>query len=644
MKRSQYLQFLFVGILTGCLFPGGVVCGSSRIENAVIQVEFNSEDGSFSMQDSRTGYTWKQHVPERQEVTAVKGVRRSDDAISARIETAAGCGYRMMLRLDGDSPEVTLSLNGDDMPAFLNYPFPFYPEENADFLLSIKSGLLIPVKDDTIFFKNNSRSEYQYYEGHNSSMPFSGLINSAGDGLMRLVETPNDAGFKLARQDGRLINQIRWQPQFGKVGYARTVRYILSDRGGYVAMANRFRNYAEQEGMVKTLRQKAADNPNVDKLIGAANVWVQDYDNVLDSCFPLAQEMKSLGMSNVIFNGKSSWWNNMSAEDIRKVNELGYLSCRYDIYQDVFDPSKSDLIHVNPSWVPEAWPDDVVVKKDGTFLSGWDIIGKDGKKYYCGRVTEMNRTSYARHRINEEQKKKPYLARLLDTEAASSWEEDYHPDRMMTRTQCREGRMELMNYVFSAARQVTGAEGVQCFAVPYIHYFEGISPVEPFRPSDAPGEHPFATFGPDVQFDPAFAHLLKISHRYLIPLWDLVFHDCAVAYPRWDEQDNKYANELWVRTGNLQKILCGRPPIFNFTPEYWQKPENRELITGIYKAVCPIARKTGYARMVNHEFLTADRDVQRTMFDNGVIITVNFGDKSYLGAAGEIRPRDCRAD
>jgi hypothetical protein len=630
--------------MAGLLSFSGLAYGGSRIENASVQVELDSGNGSFSIRDNRTGYTWRQVVPERPAITAVKGLRRSGDTISARIETADGFGYRMILGLEGDSPEVTVSLAGDEMPAFLNYPFPFYPEENADMLLAMKSGLLLPVTDDTVFFKNNPRRQYQYYEGHNSSMPFHGLINPSGDGLMRLVETPNDAGYELARRDGRLVNQIRWQPQFGKVGYSRTVRYVLFDRGGYVAMADRFRNYAEQNGMVKTLRQKAADNPNVDRLIGAANVWVQDYENVLDSCFPLAQEMVDLGMSNIIFNGKSSWWNDMSADDIRKVNALGYLSCRYDIYQDVFDPSKSDLIHVNPSWVPEAWPDDIVVTKDGSFLKGWDLTGKDGKKYYCGRVTELTRTAYARRRISEELKEKPYLARLLDTEAASAWEEDYHPGRMMTRTQCRDGRMELLRYVKDEAGLVTGAEGLQCFAIPDVDYFEGISPIEPFRPADAPGEHPFATFGPDVQFDPAFVRLFSISHRYLVPLWDLVFHDCAVAYPRWDEQDNKYANDLWVRTGNLQKILCGRPPIFTFTPKYWQNPENKKLIVGIYKAVCPVARKTGYARMINHEFLTSDRDVQRTTFDNGVIVTVNFGDKPYQDIFEKIEPRDYRVD
>ena len=192
-----------------------------------------------------------------------------------------------------------------------------------------------------------------------------------------------------------------------------------------------------------------------------------------------------------------------------------------------------------------------------------------------------------------------------------------------------------------SAGLITGVEGLQCFAIPYVDYFEGVGPIAPFRPADAPGEHPFKNFEPGFQFDDPFAGLLKVSHRYLVPLWDLVFHDCAVVYPRWDEAGNKFPNDLWVKKGTLQKILYGRPPLFNFTPKYWQNPENKKRILEIYKAVCPVARKTGYARMINHQFLTSDRDVQRTTFDNGISVTVNFGDQLYRDpVVGEMGRRE----
>jgi hypothetical protein len=37
----------------------------------------------------------------------------------------------------------------------------------------------------------------------------------------------------------------------------------------------------------------------------------------------------------------------------------------------------------------------------------------------------------------------------------------------------------------------------------------------------------------------------------------------------------------------------------------------------------------GYAEMTDHRFLTPDRSVQQTRFANGVVVTVNFGDKPF---------------
>lgn len=628
MKFKKTFFFWVISASTW-LSTCGVSIGEFQIETPFLHVRLQL-NGKFSVHDKRTGTMWHQIAPENQIVKSSSIVCKTDESILLRLKMIDGHEYTLSLELDRDRPELTVSLSGEEMPEFLAYPYPFQPAANADFLLAFKSGLLMPVMDNTIFFKNNPRDNYQYYEGHNSSMPFYGLINSSGDGMMRLVETPNDAGYLLLRHDGRLINQMRWQPEFGKVGYPRRVRYIFFDRGGHVAMADRFRSYAEKKGMVKTLREKKEGNPDVDKLVGAAVVWLQDYDKEFPSVYPVAKEMANLGMTRVIFN-TCAWWNNMSTADIKKINELGYLTGRYDLYQDAIDPAVIDKLgYKNPSWIQEAWPHDMVVNKDGSFFKGWDVIGYDGLTYYCGRVTEMSRMKYARDRISEELNGKPYTARFIDTEAASDWAEDWHPDRMMTRTQCRARRMELLDYVKYDAGLVTGTEGLQCFVIPSVDYFEGGGPVEPFRPPWASGQHPFTSFGPEVQLDPMFANLLHVAHRYLVPLWCLVFSDCAVVYPRWDEHCNKYADETWVTIGNLQKILSGRPPLFTIPDaEYWQKPGNQDLIAGIYHEVAPIARATGYARMINHEFLTPNRDVQRTTFDNDIVVTVNFGDERY---------------
>jgi hypothetical protein len=62
------------------------------------------------------------------------------------------------------------------------------------------------------------------------------------------------------------------------------------DKGGYVAQAKCYREYAKKAGLFKTLEQKKAENPNVDLLIGAANIW-----NFEGGKVALCQEMKAAG-------------------------------------------------------------------------------------------------------------------------------------------------------------------------------------------------------------------------------------------------------------------------------------------------------------------------------------------------------------
>ena len=158
--------------------------------------------------------------------------------------------------------------------------------------------------------------------------------------------------------------------------------------------------------------------------------------------------------------------------------------------------------------------------------------------------------------------------------------------------------------------------------MPHVDFFEGVGPIEPFRVAKN-GADPFQTFPAEYDWGPDMTNLLEISHRYQIPLWRLVLHDCVVAYLRWDEANNKFANPLW-KTKRRCSALNGRPPMFMFDPPWWNDPANQQTLAEIYRQTGPLAQKVGTARMIDHCRLDAAGDVQRTRFDNGVWVTVNF--------------------
>jgi hypothetical protein len=67
--------------------------------------------------------------------------------------------------------------------------------------------------------------------------------------------------------------------------------------------------------------------------------------------------------------------------------------------------------------------------------------------------------------------------------------------------------------------------------------------------------------------------------------------------------------------------------MFLFEEDFWQTHKERFVTS--YETICPTVREVGYEEMLDHRFLTEDRDVQQTVFSNGTVITVNFGDSPY---------------
>jgi hypothetical protein len=228
--------------------------------------------------------------------------------------------------------------------------------------------------------------------------------------------------------------------------------------------------------------------------------------------------------------------------------------------------------------------------------------------------------------VPAELKTHAYRCRFIDTTTASPWRECYHPDHPMTRSDSKHWKMELLRYMSEQMKLVTGSETGHDAAVPYVHYFEGMLSLGPYRVPDA-GRN----MGKILDEVPERVAKFQVGHKYRLPLWELVYHDCVVAQWYWGDYNNKLP-ALWGKR-DLFNILYGTPPMFMFNRQVWR--QNKDRFAHSYEKVCPVVRAVGYAEMTDHRFLTRDRDVQQTTFANGVTITVNFRDKSYSLPDGE---------
>lgn len=609
--NSRRMILLLVCILLFCCCQARAELLS--VENATISVTLNTDNAAISVADKRTRQTWGQQ-PQSAEFKA-DSARKIEDGIEIRLVQVPTEGYiSVTLQLDKDLPEFTLTLLGEGQPKWpLRFPHPFVTEPGTYLVVPMNEGISYPVEDETI-----EPTRLVAYGGHGICMAFFGATDGQR-GYMAIIETPDDASIDIRRSESRLCVAPLWEPQKGTFGYARKLRYIFFDKGGHVTMCKRYRAYAQKAGLFKTLKQKQQENPNVDLLIGAVNVWCWDKD-----ALAIVGELKSAGIERIL------WSNRQQPAGIKAMNEMpGVLTSRYDIYQDLMDPQvvKEKLRGVHSDWTQAGWPKDIMLDANGSWRKGWQVKGKDGQMYPCGVLCDKQALKYARERIPEDLATHPYRCRFIDTTTASPWRECYHPDHPMTRSESRHYKMELLRYVNEETKLVTGSETGHDAAVPYVHYFEGMLSLGPYRVPDAGRD--MSKIWDEV---PQNVAKFQLGHKYRLPLWELVYHDCVVVQWYWGDYNNKLP-ALWDKR-DLFNLLYGTPPMFMFNRDFWQ--QHKERFAQSYKDICPAVRAVGYAEMTDHRFLTPDRDVQQTQFSNGITITVNFGTTPYRLPDGQM--------
>ncbi len=581
---------------------------SISIESAHLRLTFVPSTASIQVTDRRSGQVYSQ--PSTATLVVLRAHARDRDIVFELLKPDDMLTVRGTVQLDEDRPEFVVELSAEgEMRQPLSFPLPFLSQAGQFLILPVNEGISYRVDDDTL-----SPMNYHLYGGHGLCMSFWGNTNLQSS-LMAIVETPDDARVDIPRVDGLLCLAPQWEPQKGVFGPSRRIRYVAQTDGGYVAVAKRYRQYAQQAGRWKSLAQKRDENPHVDRLIGAVNVWCWDQPGPT-----LCEEMQQAGIDRIL------WSSHSSPEQIKRMNEMGVLTSRYDIYQDVMDPANFDEIgYQHPDWTTQAWPRDLVLEPDGSWTKGWVVEGKNGQRFPCGVLCDRLAVNYARQRIPQELASHPYRCRFIDTTTASPWRECYSPDHPMTRSESRQYRMELLDYVSGTMGLVTGSETGHDAAVPYVHYFEGMLSLGPYRVDDA---------GRDMlrvveQVPPQIA-TFQTGHYYRLPLWELVYHDCVVAQWYWGDYNNKLP-AVWDRR-DLFNALYGTPPMFMFNRKIWD--QNRDRFVQSYQAAAAVARATGYSEMLDHRWLSADHSVQQTTFADGTKVTVNFGDQPFLQSDG----------
>ncbi len=639
------------------------------ISSPKLRVEVSEKDGALTITDPRNKRVWQQVRVEPDE--ALKQRIVGFDA--ERNELTLECGLagtradgkravasaRITLRIPRAKSDVEMTIHLDPKEQWRQaaYPYVFARDgERVSNLFPHCEGLLVPVrKNDPDWL---ALPDGDFYGGVHSYLMCLGLVDEAsGEGLLTLL--PDIESTMLKWRDVPVNERTVVAPQFvcraNKGSFDRPWRFTFSfsDKGGYVAMAERYREFFAAQGLHKTLREKAVENPAVNEILGAPIFWANT--RTPKQAADMADSFRAAGVDRCLFamcnvpldKPEVPDYEQQMADSIKHVRSLGYHVYRYDQYRDAFepDPSKGHSHQINTN----AWPDKLVHKPDGTSVAAFGP--------QSGIVCAKFFMPLAMETFDREFRDFDYSARFVDCLGSVGFNMEAecfapaHPcDRYFTRQQ----RSALLAEVCRRGKLAATECGID-YLIPHTHWFEGTSTLvrwKEFFPTkqttentginDASGGKSTDRMAVLNKLDPTAKadFTISISPRHRIPFYSLCHHDEVITTWRWE--DGMDDPPVYWQMKNLWSVLSGTPPMYRTTADHIAK--YREQITRTQHYVSDWVREVALDAMTKHRFLTADRTVQESEFSSGKGVVVNFGDKDFTTPDGQVvKARECAA-
>jgi hypothetical protein len=479
------------------------------------------------------------------------------------------------------------------------------------------------------------------YGGVHSYLMCLGLVDlGTGEGLLSLMPDIESTAKAWREVGGLVLQQIVWTPNKGSFDRPYHVTWSFSDKGGYVSLARRYRQFFAEAGLHRTLREKAAENPAVNNITGAPMFWAIAHSPA--EAKMTADCLKSNGVDRCLFalgaNLPESKREEL-ADTIRHARSLGYEVYRYDNYRDAF--RKGGHVHQNNT---EAWPDMIVRRENGSMVQAF---GPNS-----GVVCSQFFLPLARKNFDQEFRDYDYTARFIDCVGSCGFGEGvcYDPRHPSTTSDTRRERIALLTEVTRRGRLV-GTECSVDYLIPFAHWFEGATTLVSWMESlsanggeairdinsqadpKAAAKERFRSLS-KLPLDAAAPDTISTSAKYRIPFYSLCHHDEVIFTWRWE--DGMDCPPVHWRRKNLWSVLYGAPPMYRMYAAgvtKWQKH-----IGQTHRDVSGWVRQIAFDAMTNHRFVTHDRLVQETEFSSGHGVIVNFGTQPHAIPDGPVLP------
>lgn len=500
-------------------------------------------------------------------------------------------------------------------------------------VLNHQQGLLVPNDWETaldhVVFNG-------FFETAGAYMPWFGQVKDR-EGYIAICETPWNAGYTAEHPAGGPYSHvgIYYEPSLGKMDYRRVLRYTLLSDCDYNDLCKVYRAYVRETGHLRTLTEKAAQNPSVDRLIGCSFVHtgiktvVQPDSDFFDPenpeknnhCTPFSkrtEEIKLLHNMGVekLYLHLDGWaqpgydnchpdyspacieaggWEGMK-ELADTMHECGYLFGIHDQYRDFYKSAKS-------------FDENYACRlTDGTIPEHHRWAGGP-QSYLCAtQAPYYLKRNFAALFENGIELDGAYL----DVFTCNEGDECTNPEHRMTRRECYEYRGQCFSWLL-AHGILSSSEEVSDWAIPslvFCHY--------------AP--YSFMMKRPGLPKD-----------GIPVPLFNLVYHDCVIE--PW-MMDKVSENDDYM----LYALLNGGAPYLLRDAAYLNTDgsfEGDELLAleemiRRSKTVSALHEKIAKCEMVRHRMNPENWWIQETEFSDGTKVKVDFKNQTYEISEGSL--------
>ena len=448
-------------------------------------------------------------------------------------------------------------------------------------------------------------------------------------GVSYLVPEGVGTSLGFASKGGRLSATA--QHEFSRREQTRdyTVDFSLTGSSP-VAAATDYRNWLDEHGRTRTLKEKIAENPANERLLGAMHAYAWGGARSEKA----VNELRKQGVSR-LWLGYDSDYQPMSKQAVSAAKKNGYLVGPYDSY-DNGQPAKSAD---NPSskWPGTVYPDFCVRNWKGEVKEGFGGRG-------CYMSSEaFKKAEPDKHYLADRAKKMTANGAdsyFLDVDAAGELFTDSTKGHRMNKKQDRANRLERMRTLASKNKLVLGSESAASWAAPVLAFNHGAqTPVTDglwkFQKDKkkwggyAPQKAPKFFFQPTKL--PASLAKAMYDPQYRIPMYETALHGSVINTDRWEMPYDKFPAQKTDRA--LMAMLYNTP--LNFVLGDANLKSAGKEMAALQRYFAPLHKAAGTEKMTGFERLTGDNQVQRSVFGDGKLtVTANFGKKKHGSLPG----------